>query len=258
MSANGGGRKPGIAIPGKEALRAPRPRRFYATACHGPAADGGYEVLLDGRAVRTPGKRKLTVPTAALAEAIAAEWGRQGKEIDPASMPLTRLVNTVIDAVVREMDAVGADIVSFAGSDLLCYRAEHPRELVASQRAAWDPVLAWAIAEHGIRLDVVSGVMPIAQPAAALARVGAAVARVGDPYRLASLHVITTLTGSALLALAHDAGRLTPDEVWQAAHVDEDFQIAQWGVDAEAAERRGKRRAELDAAVLMARLAGGG
>jgi chaperone required for assembly of F1-ATPase len=196
------------------------------------------------------------VPTAALAEAIAAEWAAQGETIEPASMPLTRLVNTVIDAVVSEARAVAADVVAFAASDLLCYRAEHPRELVAMQRAAWDPVLAWAEREHAVALTVVPGVMPVEQPQTAIARLGEVVGRIGDPYRLASLHMITTLTGSALLALAHLAGRLTADEVWRAAHVDEDFQISQWGADAEAAERRRKRRAEFDAAVRLARLVG--
>lgn len=257
MSDNGDGRKPAIAIPGKEAFQTPRPRRFYDAAGHAAASGGGFRVLLDGRAVKTPGKCELVVPTAALAEAIAAEWAAQGETIEPASMPLTRLVNTVIDAVAREADAVAADVVAFAGSDLLCYRAEHPRELVAMQRAAWDPVLDWAETALGIALSVVSGVMPIEQPEEAIARVGEAVGRVSDPYRLACLHVITTLTGSALLALAHLGGRLSADEVWRAAHVDEDYQIAQWGVDAEAAERRRKRRAEFDAAVQLARLAGG-
>jgi chaperone required for assembly of F1-ATPase len=233
-------------MPGREALRPPLPKRFYKTATV-EAADGAYRILLDGRRIKTPGKRELAVPTKSLAEAIAAEWEAQGERIDPNTMPLTRIANTVIDAVAGETEKVAADIRAFAGSDLLCYRAPDHEELGRRQRAAWDPVLAWARSELGTRFVLAEGVMPVAQPDETLARIAAALAPL-DPYRLAALHIMTTLTGSALLALALACGRLTPEEAWAAAHIDEDWQIEQWGADSEAEARRRHRLAEFEAA----------
>jgi chaperone required for assembly of F1-ATPase len=240
-------------LPGKEPLRAPLPRRFYASAAVAPSGDG-YAVRLDGRPVRTPKKHLLALPTAPLAEAIAAEWNAQGERVDPDTMPLTKLANTALDGVVPHRAAVAADIVAYAGSDLLCYRAAAPEPLARRQRAAWDPVLAWAEAELGARFALGEGVMPVAQTAAALARIAAALDRFG-PLQLAALHVMTTLTGSALLALAHALGRLTVEQAWAAAHVDEDWQVSQWGEDAEAAARRQHRLAEMRAASTFLRLA---
>jgi chaperone required for assembly of F1-ATPase len=254
MTARGSGGKDNAGrLPGKEPLRAPLPRRFYASAAVAPSGDG-YAVRLDGRPVRTPKKHLLALPTAPLAEAIAAEWNAQGERVDPDTMPLTKLANTALDGVVPHRAAVAADIVAYAGSDLLCYRAAAPEPLARRQRAAWDPVLAWAEAELGARFALGEGVMPVAQTAAALARIAAALDRFG-PLQLAALHVMTTLTGSALLALAHALGRLTVEQAWAAAHVDEDWQVSQWGEDAEAAARRQHRLAEMRAASTFLRLA---
>ncbi len=233
-------------MPGREALRPPPPKRFYKTATV-EGADGAYRILLDGRRIKTPGKRVLAVPTKSLAEAIAAEWEAQGERVDPSTMPLTRIANTVIDAVAGETEKVAADIRAFAASDLLCYRAPSNEELARRQRAAWDPVLAWARSELGTRFVLAEGVMPVAQPDETLARIAAELAPL-DPYRLAALHIMTTLTGSALLALALARGRLTLEEAWAAAHVDEDWQIEQWGADSEAEARRRHRLAEFEAA----------
>jgi chaperone required for assembly of F1-ATPase len=212
-------------------------------------ADGRTEhrVVLDGRAVRTPAKRFVAVPTEALALALAEEWSSQGERIDPVLMPLTRLTNSSIDAVADAPKAVVDDIVAFAGSDLLCYRAESPDELVARQRARWDPILAWAARDLGAKLVAAAGVMPREQPAESLAKIARALTCL-DTFQLTGLHVLTTLTGSALLALAHARGRLSAEEAWQAAHVDEDWQIELWGVDAEAEARRAFRWAEFQAA----------
>lgn len=254
MTARGSGGKDNAGrLPGKEPLRAPLPRRFYASAAVAPSGDG-YAVRLDGRPVRTPKKHLLALPTAPLAEAIAAEWNAQGERVDPDTMPLTKLANTALDGVVPHRAAVAADIVAYAGSDLLCYRAAAPEPLARRQRAAWDPVLAWTEAELGARFALGEGVMPVAQTAAALARIAAALDRFG-PLQLAALHVMTTLTGSALLALAHALGRLTVEQAWAAAHVDEDWQVSQWGEDAEAAARRQHRLAEMRAASTFLRLA---
>jgi chaperone required for assembly of F1-ATPase len=229
-----------------DSLAKPLVRRFYKDA--GTTADAPFQILLDGRAVKTPKKRPLSVPTRPLAEAIAAEWLAQETLVDPARMPLTRFANTAIDAVNDMLDAIAADIVAYAGSDLLCYRAVTPEELKALQAALWDPIVAWGAEALGARLRVVSGVMPIGQPEAALKAVAAAL-EPHDAFRLTGLHVLTTLTGSALLALALARRHIAPDAAWTAAHVDEDYQISLWGEDEEAAARRRAPRAEFDAAI---------
>jgi chaperone required for assembly of F1-ATPase len=225
---------------------APLPKRFYKDVTVAPA-EGGFAILLDGKPVRTPRKVPLRVPTRALADAIAAEWAAQKERVNPASMPLSKLAITAIDGVASHMADVAAEIVKFAGSDLLCYRAEAPEALRVLQAAAWDPMLRWAEGELGVRLATAKGVMPVKQRQASLARVAAAVAPF-DAMALTSLHVLTTLTGSAILALAHGAGRISAEAAWAAAHVDEDWQASQWGVDVEAAERRARRWAEMQAA----------
>ena len=243
----GGGPKGKI----KDTLAKPLAKRFYKDVTVGGAAP--FQILLDGRPVKTPAKRALAVPTAALGEAIAAEWAAQGEQIDPASMPLTRFANTAIDAGADALDAVAADIVAYAGSDLVCYRAEAPEELRNLQAARWDPVVAWAREALRAHMTVVVGVMPVEQPAAALAAVAAALTP-HEPFWLAGVHALTTLTGSALIALAHVRGYFPADEAWTAAHVDEDYQISLWGEDEEASTRRRSRRLEFDAASRLVTL----
>lgn len=239
--AASGGRKGAIS----DSLAKPLAKRFYKDVSVGEGAF--YQILLDGRAVKTPAKRALLLPTRALAEAIAEEWRAQDHEINPALMPKTRFANTAIDAVSDALDEVASDITAYAGSDLVCYRAELPRDLTLLQAKHWDPLIAWAREAMGAHFTVVEGVMPVAQPRQALNAVAAAL----DPheaFRLTGLHVLTTLTGSALIALAHARGYLSADKAWAAAHVDEDYQISLWGADEEAALRRKNRRAEFDAA----------
>jgi chaperone required for assembly of F1-ATPase len=233
-------------IPGKERLSPRLGRRFYKNVTV-EKGENGFSILLDGRPVRTPKKLPLAVPTRALADAIAAEWAAQGAHIDPSTMPLSKLAITAIDGVAGHLAEVAGDIVKFANSDLLCYRAEAPEALQRLQAEAWDPVLRWAEMELGGRFVSAEGVMPVRQSAEALNSIAAAMAPY-DAMALAAVHVMTTLTGSALLALAHAKGRLSADEAWAAAHVDEDWQIAHWGVDVEAAERRAKRSSEMQAA----------
>jgi chaperone required for assembly of F1-ATPase len=225
------------------------PKRFYKDV--GVAEEGGrYALELDGKPVRTPGKAPLVLPSRALAEALAEEWRGQGERIDPETMPLTRIANSVIDGVHGREDAVIADILSHAGADLLFYRAEGPKKLADRQAAHWDGVLDWARTALGAPFVLAEGVTHVAQPEASLAKVRAALGGF-DAYRLAGLHVMTQLTGSALLPLAVARGKLTPDEAWTAAHVDEDYQIAQWGEDAEAAARRAARKRDFDAAARV-------
>ncbi|HRD78310.1 MAG TPA: ATP12 family protein [Hyphomicrobiaceae bacterium] len=213
-----------------------------------------FRVLLDGRPVRTPAKALVVLPTERLARAVAAEWEAQGDEIKPASMPLVRLVNSALDGVRGREAEVAADIAKYAASDLVCYRAESPAELVQRQVAHWDPLLDWAAEALGCRLARTTGLMPVTQAEAAIKAVLAAI-DAKDIYRLAALHVATTLLGSAILGLALMRRRISGDAAWTAAHVDEDWQAEQWGHDGEAEERRAARRRDLGAAVTIIELA---
>ena len=241
---------PGLEI--KDSLRAPLPKRFYKSVSVEQQPEG-FAILLDGRAIKTPGKRALVVPAEALADAIAAEWAEQGERIDPATMPLTRIANSAIDAVSARMAEVAGDVVAFSGSDLLCYRAESPETLVRRQASAWDPVLAWAREELEAEFKLQKGLMPIEQPPEALQAIGRALGSL-DALSLAALHVLTTIGGSALLALAHSRGRLSLNEAWAAATVDETWQREQWGYDAEAEAQDAARFAEFSAASRCLRL----
>jgi chaperone required for assembly of F1-ATPase len=220
-----------------------------------PQGGGGYRILLDGKPVRTPAKALLALPTRALAEAVAGEWSAQQAHINPATMPLTRLANSAIDGVRGREAEVRADIVKYAGSDVLCYRASEPEGLVRRQAEMWDPVLGWARDALGARFAVAQGLMPVAQPETATSAIAAALEGF-DAFGLAALHVMTTLTGSALLALAQARGLLTAEQAWTAAPVDEDWQIGNWREDAEAAARRQRRWAEMQAAGRMLALLG--
>jgi chaperone required for assembly of F1-ATPase len=235
-------------------MRPPPVSRFYK-AVEVREADGRHALLLDGRGARTPGRNPLAAHSRALMLEAATEWERQREAIDPADMPLTRLLNSAIDGVAHTMAETRADILSYAGSDLLCYRAEEPENLVARQAHAFDPVLRWAAESLGARLKVTTGVMHVAQPQAALAAIAAVLDTYDDPVALAALSVMTTLTGSALLALGVARGFLSAEAAWQAAHVDEDFQAERWGADAEAMARREARWREFEAAAVALRLA---
>jgi chaperone required for assembly of F1-ATPase len=239
------------AAAARRAMRPALRRRFYDNA--GTVADAsGYAVRLDGKPVRTPAGRVLAAPSAALAQALAAEWDAQRDLIDPARMPLTRLANSIIDGVSDRPDPVAAEVEKYLASDLVCYRAAAPTGLVERQARLWDPILAWARETLGAPLRAAPGVVHIAQDEAALARARGVIPR--DPWRLGALNAATTLTGSALIALALARGRLSAKEAWEAAHVDEDWNMEQWGRDELALERRAFRFAEFDAAATVLRL----
>jgi chaperone required for assembly of F1-ATPase len=230
------------------------PKRFYKEAGV-EERDGVFSLTLDGRPAKTPGRQALAVPTRGLAEALAEEWGAQGQEVDPSTMPVTRIVNSAIDGVAPRQAEVVDDLVRYAGSDLVYYRAGDPERLTQSQDAAWSPVLDWARDAHGARFTLAEGVMHVAQPDEAVSAIRRAVEQVKSPFALAALHVMTTLSGSVLIALAHAAGRLDVDGAWAAAHVDELFQESVWGEDYEAMERRRRREADFRAASRVYRLA---
>lgn len=247
--SGGDGTEAKAKVPGREPLRS-LPKRFYASAVVVSEGGAPYGVSLDGRPLRTPGKGILALPVEPLAHAIAEEWHAQGPEIDPASMPLTRLANTALDGVAGNEAATRADIANYALSDLLCYRADAPADLARLQARSWDPVLAWAEKALGCRFVLAAGVMPVRQPEGHHEKMVSALEGY-DAFALSALHVVTTLTGSALLALALARRHLTAEAVWAAAHVDEDYQIAQWGGDAEATARRHRRWKEMQAAAHL-------
>ena len=241
--------------PTEAARRGMRPRlrrRFYQHA--GVADEGaGFGITLDGRPVRTPARRALVVPSRELAEAMVAEWDAQADVVDPARMPLTRLANTVIDGVADQSAAVAAEVEKYLGSDLVLYRADGPDGLVARQAAAWDPILAFARDVLGARFLATAGMMFVAQSPEAVATAAAAIPRGSGraAWRLGALHSMTTLTGSALIALAYAGGALPLDQAWSAAHVDEDWNMDLWGRDVLALDRRAYRFAEMQAAARV-------
>ena len=223
------------------------PKRFYKEAFV-KEVGGEFAVVLDGKTVKTPARHKLVLPNRALAEMVAHEFNSQRQTIDPAKMPVTRLVNSILDGVVDNMDVVRHDILEFVGNDMLFYRADSPKELVERQHHHWDPILEWIRKDYGARFMLTEGVMFVKQPDDSISAIGEALEAIESPYVLAALHSITTLCGSALLALAVWKGKISLPEAWKLAHLDEDWTIEHWGEDAEAKEKRAYHRAEYEAA----------
>jgi chaperone required for assembly of F1-ATPase len=230
--------------------RLPKRKRFYKEA--GVAeTDGGFAITLDGKPIKTPSGRTVIVPVREIADAIAAEWRAQQETIDPLTMPLTRFANSVVESVVDRVALVRDDVAKYLHSDLLFYRAGHPQALVEREAAHWDPVLFWAADTLGAHFILGEGIMHVRQPDSAVEAAQSALPN--DPWSVAAVHVVTTLTGSALLALALAHGARDPDQVWDAAHVDEDWNRDQWGVDEEVAARRAAREVDFRAAVRILR-----
>lgn len=218
-------------------------KRFYKEAATA-RAENGFEVRLDGRPVRTPGRRALTLPTLALGEASAAEWNGQGDALDMAAMPITALAYAAVDRIGADPARFAAETAKFAETDLLCYRAPGPASLRARQAAGWDPVLAWLAGRHGARLTLVEGVMPVAQPDAALKAVRAAMDAL-DPFRLTAAHSAARIAGSAGIALALVAGEIDAGQAADLADIDEAFQLERWGDDEQARALLTRRRVDL-------------
>ncbi len=242
--------RPGPMQSAQRAMRPVLPKRFYKNAIVGEV-ESGFSVLLDGKIAKTPAQLPLVLPTRAIAEAVAAEWAAQERDIEPSKMPLTLLVNLAIDRVEKEADGIAEEIVRYASSDHVFYRAGEPEDLVALQARHWDPILTWVREELGARFVLTEGINFVAQPEAALASIRAEVARYPAPYALAALASATQLAGSALIVLMLAAGKLSTKEAWDAAHVGEDWNIQLWGEDADAAARRAARFAEFEAAARI-------
>lgn len=232
----------------RQSSRAPQRKRFYISVDIAESPEG-FAIHLDGRTVKTPAKRLLAAPVRSIAEAIAAEWDAQKEIINPSSMPLTRLANSVIEGVADRPQDVADDIAKYFGSDALFYRADHPEALVARQAQHWDPVLFWAAETLGAHFILAQGIVHVRQPDQAVAAARAALP--ADSWRLGALHIVTTITGSALLALALLQRRLDAAAVWTAAHVDEDWNIEKWGADEEVMGRRAAKQVDFNAAAAV-------
>lgn len=215
-------------------------RRFWKTS-DVQAAGEGWEIVLDGRPVRTPGKHPLILPTEALARAIAGEWDAQADVIDPTSMPLTRAANSAIEKVAPQREGVVAMLAEYGGTDLLSYRADQPEDLIRLQAEGWDPLIDWAATELRTPLRITHGVIPVPQDAAVLLRLRDGVDALDD-FGLTALHDLVTVPGSLILGLAVVHGRLTAEEAHVLSRIDEEYQISQWGQDEEAALAAANRR----------------
>ena len=221
-------------------------KRFYKLAAAMPG-EGGVAIQLDGRAVKTPARAPLVVPTEELAEAIAEEWNGQGEEIDPRSMPLTGLANAAIDRVAPDPAAFAAGLAAYGESDLLCYRADTPQPLVARQAERWEPLLDWARRRYDVDFEVATGIIHRPQPPQTVERLASAVTS-RDPFRLAALSPLVTISGSLVIALALAEGEIGLDQAWAAGSLDEAWQAEQWGEDALAAAALEARRRDFAAA----------
>ncbi|WP_417486423.1 ATP12 family chaperone protein [Maricaulis sp.] len=232
--------KPGVKIPSRENSL---PKRFYK-AVDVVALDDGFAVHLDGRPVKSPAKRTLALPTRALAELVASEWDVQGERIDAPAMPATRLCFVALDLIPDARAATVAEVTKYASTDLVCFRAPEPPDLIAAQSASWDPVIAWAERALEAHFVPATGLMPIDQDPVALQRV---MQRAGelDDWRLTTLAHVTAVCGSALLALQLLAGEIDGEKAFVLSTVDEHYQISQWGEDHEAADRLARLRTEL-------------
>jgi chaperone required for assembly of F1-ATPase len=228
----------------------PKVKRFY-TDVSVMEQGGQYVVALDGKPVKTPARLSLTAPTAVAAQLVASEFAAQEAEIDPSKMPFTRLANTALDGVANEISAVVEDIKRFCANDLTCYRADAPDALVLRQTDRWDKYLKWVRQKHGVQLHMTEGVMHVEQPADSIAAFGKALVPYQDAFSLSCLHGMTTLLGSAVMALAVAEGEVSAQEAWQDAHLDEDWTIENWGTDDEATVRRANRWIEMDAAATL-------
>lgn len=217
-------------------------KRFWKVA-EAVSQDGGWGIALDGRPVRTPARAPLVVENAALAQAIAAEWTAQQETIEPATMPLTGIANAAIDLAGADPAGFAEPIAAYAESDLLCYRDDRDALLQGEQAAAWNPLLAWAEARHGVEFALTQGVLPIDQPPATIAALRAAVFA-QDPFRLAALAPLVTIGGSLVAALALIEAAFDADALWDAVSLDELYQERRWGADSEAQKARALREAD--------------
>ncbi|MCP4070574.1 MAG: ATPase [Hyphomicrobiales bacterium] len=244
----------------QKAMRPQLPKRFYkeVTILEEPEDEDAalvgamqFAIHLDGRKIKTPARNALLFPNIKSARIVAEEWEAQKDTIDAATMPANRLVNTAIDGIAIDAQAVVEDMLKFASSDLLCYRASSSPGLIELQKENWDPVLDWIADEYGASFETTRSLIQIDQPKESVTLISVALRRWQDPITIAALHTFTVLTGSVILALAIAAGEYTAAQAWQIAHVDEDWNINTWGEDHEAKKRRDNRWKEMEAAYFL-------
>jgi len=227
-------------------------KRFWTDVTVEPDKSG-WAILLDGRSLKTPARAALAVPTQALAEAIAEEWRSVGETVDPRAMPLTGLANAAIDRVAPDRQAFAQGLARYAEADLACYRVEGPRELVAQQELSWDPLLAWARRRYDVEFATTCGLMHVAQPGATVERLSHAIAAL-DAFQLAGLSPLVTVGGSLVAGLAVIEKAIGADEAWKAVSIDEQWQLDQWGADAEAEKALDNRRRDFMAGARLLEL----
>ena len=231
----------------QQSMKMQMPKRFYKEV--GVDEDeAGFAITLDGKAIKTPGQNPVRLPNQVAGELVAQDWDAQQEHINMGQMPHQRIVNTAVDGVIRDPQSVVEEMLRFSGSDLLCYRADNPEGLVELQRQHWDPILDWAAKDLKANFDLVEGLIHQPQPQAALSAFGLALDSIECPFKLACLYQVTALTGSSIIAMAVYHKALSCDEAWNAAHVDDDWQISQWGDDDEAIARRAVRKRDMNAA----------
>lgn len=228
------------------------PKRFWKEAKVVPEG-GGFAIRLDDRPVRTPAKAPLVVPTAPLAEAVAAEWDTQNGIIKPETMPMTRSANAAIDKVAPNVPGVVEEIAGYGATDHLCYRAEGPADLIQRQSVAWDPLVEWAHRTYGAKLTVTAGVMHVPQPPQSVQRLRQEVAALG-PFTLTALHDLVSLSGSLIIGLRALHEDADIDMLWQMSRIDEDWQAEKWGLDEDAAVTATEKRRAFAHAALFHRL----
>jgi len=207
-------------------------KRFWSSVEVVSAAEG-FAVTLDTRPVKTPAKKPLVVSTKGLADHIAAEWAAQSEAIDPQTMPFTRTTNAAIDKVAPQFLEVVGHLSAYCGTDLLCYRAEGPAELVSRQNSAWDPLLSWSSEVLDAPLICAQGVMHVEQSPKTLRTYKDKLKNLSE-FQLAAMHDLIGLSGSCVAAFALVNGVKSPNEIWRISRIDEDWQRDQWGADEEA------------------------
>lgn len=233
----------------------PKPRRFYKDVSVKEEAGKGHAVLLDDRPIKTPMKNSLTLMHAGMATAIAKEWQDQGEFIIHETMVKTKLANTALDRVRGREDIIINEIITYAGSDLILYRATEPASLIAREQQHWDPYLAWLMESHNIKLKPATGIIHVAQEQGELNKFKDILSPYNE-FALTAIHNMTSLTGSAVLAIALAKADFTLEDIWRAAHIDEDFQTERWGEDSEAKRRRELKQRDFNEAHEFLRLAG--
>lgn len=226
------------------------PKRFYKKVDF-KCEEGGFSILLDGNPVKTPARRHLLIPTEALAALVVQEFTIQEEIIDPVKMPITRFVNTVVDGIADNMQVIFEDLLRFVACDMILYRAQTPQELVQRQCKHWDFLLDWVEEKLGVCFNVAEGVMHVEQPREVIQAVSNYLRKVESPYVLAALHTMTTLTGSALVAIAVAEKRIEVDDAWAIAHLDEDWTMEQWGIDKETMTLRAYKKVDFNAAATI-------